>query len=136
MRRSLITSFLVVISLMAGCGAISIPTATGDNPSLVLQVDCGIYGVAFVKTQYGTGEEQRTLLGRNKKTQSVGGLEYFENKYGSAPGDPEATLTVKVLPTRGTCTTTLTDFESGNVLIEENTAGHVTLEAIVPAIEN
>ena len=100
-----------------------------------MQVDCGEDGVAGVHVKYGTGPDQDVLIGRNPRTLSVDGLEMFSSNYGTDPGYPDANLVVTTSPTRGTCKTTLTDYNSGDIIAERETAGKVTLRAVVSAGE-
>ena len=114
----------------------AIPVVTGPDASIVVLVDCGDDGVAGVHVKYGTGPDSDVLIGRNPTTRSVGGLDTFSSNYGTEPGFDDATLTVTTSPTRGTCKTTLTDYNSGDVIAERETAGKVTLGAIVSAKES
>ncbi|MGN0100746.1 MAG: hypothetical protein ACI39C_07385 [Dietzia sp.] len=110
--------------------------ATGTDPGFVLQVDCGVDGVANVTTTYGTsGDSTNTyLVGRNPVTRGAGGIERLDTRFGTTEGLGEAPLTIVVEPTTGTCNTILTDVESGDVVAERSSAGKTTVEGIVPAM--
>jgi hypothetical protein len=108
-------------------------TATGSDPSITVNVDCGDEGVANVTVSYGTGPTQTVLVGRNPTSQAVGSVRTFSQNYGTAPGFEDSHLTVTTAPTKGTCKTTLTDYESGNVLADRETAGKATFSAVVPS---
>src|SRR6476646_5656691 len=99
----------------------AIPVVTGPDASIVVLVDCGDDGVAGVHVKYGTGPDSDVLIGRNPTTRSVGGLDTFSSNYGTEPGFDDATLT---------------DYNSGDVIAERETAGKVTLGAIVSAKES
>ncbi|MFC7618301.1 hypothetical protein ACFQV2_37960 [Actinokineospora soli] len=71
------------------------------------------------------------LVGRNPTTLAVGGQSSFSGTYATAPGYGDGTLTITTAPTRGTCTTTLTDYDAGTVLVEKRSAGKVALTAVV-----
>jgi hypothetical protein len=117
----------------------AVPVVTGSNgsdASVVVLVDCGEDGVAGVHVRYGTGPDEDVLIGRNPTTRSVGGLDTFSSNYGTMPDYPDTNLTVTTSPSRGTCKTTLTDYNSGDVIAERETAGKVTLGAIVSAKES
>lgn len=106
------------------------PTVAGSDASVVVQVDCGTDGVAGVNIVYGTHASD-VLVGRSPTTLSVGGMETFSSTYGTGPGFGDALLTVTTEPTSGTCKTTLTNYNSGDVLGERETAGRVVLKAVV-----
>ncbi|OZE77255.1 hypothetical protein CH305_18640 [Rhodococcus sp. 15-649-2-2] len=133
MKRTLIVAAGAL--LMAGCSSSEpeIPTVTGPDASIVATVDCGDDGVAGVSASYGTGGVKETLIGRNPTTQLAGGQESFSSTYGTREGMDDATLSVTTSPTRGTCTTTLTDYDSGEVLVQKETSGKATVEAVISA---
>lgn len=141
MKRTIVAAALALTGLaLAGCSssddeASTIPTVTtvnGEDASVVAQVDCGDDGVANVTATYGSTKKE-TLVGRNSTTQSAGGVDTFSNQYGTMPGNGDATLTVLTQPTRGTCMTTLTDYNTGDVIAERETAGKVELSVVVRA---
>lgn len=131
-----------LIAIITGCSnsyvaapppsAPAIPIVTYPS-SIAATVDCGDDGVANVDAEYGTGAPTRVLVGRNATTQAAGGQTSFSRNYGTAAGYSDSTLTVTTAPTRGTCTTTLTDYDTGNVLAQQESAGRVSLTAIVRA---
>jgi hypothetical protein len=94
-------------------------------------VDCGSDGVANVNVRYGTGVDDDFLVGRNSTTIGVGGRAALSNHYGTQQGSGAATLTVTTRPTTGMCDTSLTDYESGNVVAQRKSAGQVILNVIV-----
>ena len=55
----------------------------------------------------------------------------FRGRYGIVLGFADATLTVTTSPTHGTCTTTLTNRSSGDVIAKRETTNEVTLTAVV-----
>lgn len=107
-----------------------VPELRGTDPSLVAQVDCGDDGVANVNVQYGVTNRD-TLVGRNPTTLQAGGSASFSSNYGLGRGDANVLFTIMTSPTRGTCKTTLTDYNSGEVIAEKETAGRVTLKVIL-----
>ncbi|GAF47202.1 hypothetical protein [Rhodococcus wratislaviensis] len=113
----------------------AVPTVSGSDASVVVQVDCGDDGVASVKVSYGgnSSDGGGVLVGRNPTTQAAGGLATFSRQYGTDVGFDDATLSVTTSPTTGTCTTTLTDYNSGEVLSQRETAGRAVVEAVVSA---
>jgi hypothetical protein len=111
----------------------AVPTVAGSDASVVVLVDCGDDGVANVNVAYGTAPASTVLVGRNPTTLAAGGVETFSSNYGTRPGFDDANLTVTTSPTRGTCKTTLTDYNSGDIIGERETAGKVTLKAVVSA---
>lgn len=132
------TAVLIVLGLaISGCafqGASApggIPRASGDDHSISAQVDCGEEGVANVRVEYGVTDDT-VLVGRPALTQSAGGQENFDVKYGNTPEGFDEVLTLTTEPTTGTCTTTLTDYESGNVMAEKSTSGKAVVTAVVP----
>lgn len=134
-----VTIATAAVLVTAGCASSEkpaseppVPTATPPNASIAVEVDCGTDGVANVVVSYGTGPDETTLVGRNPTTLAAGGVETFSSKYGTAAGFDDAPLTVTTSPTRGTCKTTITDYNSGNVLGERETAGRAILKAVVP----
>lgn len=106
------------------------PILHGSDATLIAQVDCGDDGVANVHVVYGE-IDKTTLIGRNDTTLTVGGAPYFDERYGISDGYKNLDFTITTSPTRGTCTTTLTDDESGDVIAERQSAGKVKLEAIL-----
>lgn len=109
--------------------ATATPSVTYPN-SVAATVDCGDDGVANVSVKFGLVADN-VLIGRNPTTLGAGGQSSFSMKYGTSQGLGDATLVVSTAPTRGTCTTTLTDYDGGKVLAEQKSAGKVTLTAIV-----
>jgi hypothetical protein len=94
-------------------------------------VDCGEDGVAGVRVKYGLTDDD-VLIGRNPITRSSGGLKTFSSKYGTEDSDhSDRDLTVTTSLTEGTCKTTLTDYNNGKIISERETAGKVTLKAVI-----
>ncbi|QEM46100.1 hypothetical protein [Mycolicibacterium grossiae] len=82
---------------------------------------------------YGTGPEIHRLVGKNPTTRAAGGVATVSENFSTDVGFPDSNLAVTTAPTRGTCTTRLTDYVSGNVLGERTTAGLAKLYAVVPS---
>ncbi|MBM4492139.1 hypothetical protein GS445_07825 [Rhodococcus hoagii] len=121
--------------VLSSCGSSSSEPAeqtkvAGNDASVVAQVDCGDDGVANVTVSYGSTKKE-TLVGRNETTRSAGGVDTFSNQYGTRAGMGDATLAVLTQPTRGTCKTTLTDYNSGNIIGERETAGKAELSVVI-----
>ena len=136
MRRLIVGGFAALaLTACSSQSSAAIPVVTGPHgeANVVVLVDCGEDGVANVHVEYGTGPDRDVLIGRNSTTRSVGGLETFSSNYGTDPSFGDANLTVTTSPTRGTCKTTLTDYNSGDIIAERETAGKVTLRAVVSA---
>jgi hypothetical protein len=102
----------------------------GSDPTLVAQADCGEDGVANVHIVYGT-VDQKVLVGRNPTTQAAGGSKSFSSNYGMGRGDENVLFTITTEPTTGTCKTTLTDYDSGDVIAEKETSGRATLQVLL-----
>lgn len=136
MKLLLFTSCLCAVAVIAtGCGKTaddSVPVAAGPNASVVAQVDCGDDGVANVTVTYGSTKKD-TLVGRNSTTRSAGGVPTYSNQFGISPEFGDTTLTMLTQPTRGTCTSTLTDYNTGDVVAERETAGKAELSVVVQA---
>lgn len=135
-RRLLVAAIAVcAAAALSSCSSDkepSIPQATGPDPGLVLQVDCGDTGIGVVKISYGTSDTE--LLVGQTAAPSEQTVDTLSRRYGLLDEDTEgATLVVSTKPTRGTCKTSLTDYNSGDVLGEKETAGKVELSAFVPA---
>lgn len=115
-------------ALVAGCGEKGEdgpPKLEGKDATLVAQADCGEDGVANVRVKYGQIDESR-LIGRNAVTRTFGkGSDKFDSRYGS-DGTPDL-FAITTDPTTGTCTTTLTNGDNGEVLAEKKSAGRVEL---------
>jgi hypothetical protein len=111
----------------------SIPSVTYPN-SIAATVDCGDDGVANVNVQYGIAAPTRVLVGRNPTTLAVGGTTSYSGHFATMPNIGDGTLIVTTAPTRGICTTTLTDYDAGKVLVEQSSAGKVSLTVIVRAV--
>ena len=111
----------------------AVPTVTGSDASVVVLVDCGEDGVASIDVAYGPGPAKNVLVGRNPTTLAAGGVKTFSSNYDTEPGFDDATLTVTTTPTRGTCMTSLTDYNSGDIIGERLTAGKVMLKAVISA---
>ncbi|MFE4501706.1 hypothetical protein ACFRFQ_17780 [Rhodococcus sp. NPDC056743] len=136
--RRLLFATSIVVSVAAALTACSsgedssVPKATGPDAGVILLVDCGEDGVGVVKVSYGVVDDE-FMVGRNSTTQSIGGYKTLSRNYGSSDDGDGATLTVSTNPTRGTCATSLTDENGGEILAEKETAGKVELSAFVPA---
>ena len=119
---------------LSGCGGDKgdgTPTLEGKDPTLVAQADCGTDGVANVRVKYDQIDDT-FLIGRNELTKSLGGgTDTFDRRYGIDDNSKNLRFTITTDPTRGTCKTTLTDGEKGDVLAEKSSAGKVELSVIV-----
>lgn len=126
------TGALVLVSSLAlvACGSTpddaGVPELHGPDASLIAQVDCGEAGVANVNVTYGELNEDE-LIGRT----SIGGSETFDSRYGIADGYSNVLFTITTRPTTGTCTTTLTDDETGDVVATKTSAGTARLQAML-----
>lgn len=123
----------VAVAGVSGCGqhveGPSVPSLHGPNAGLVAQADCGEDGVANVHVVYGQVDENQ-LIGRSPITLSLGGgIESFDKRYGT-DGKGDYSFTITTSPTKGTCTTTLTDDDTGDVLATKTTAGTARLEVL------
>ena len=126
-KRALLST-LAMAGGLAGCSsADGTPVIAGDKPTVVVQADCGQDGVANVRVTFGEVDD-RFLIGRNDVTKTVGGgSDNFDRRYSLAAGYDTVPLTVTTDPTRGTCTTTLTDERTGDVVAQRETAGMAAL---------
>lgn len=107
------------------------PTLRGKDATLIAQVDCGEDGVANVHILYGQIDKSY-LIGRNAITLGVGeGTETFDQRYGIDEQSRNLPFSITTSPTTGTCTTTLTDDESGKVLATKSTAGKAKLQVVL-----
>lgn len=135
-RLLLATSIAVsVTAALTACSSSedsSTPKATGPDAGVILLVDCGEDGVGVVKVSYGVVDDE-FMVGRNPTTLSIGGYKTLSRNYGASDDGEGATLTVSTQPTRGTCSTSLTDDNSGDILAEKETAGKAELSAFLPA---
>jgi hypothetical protein len=129
---SIAVSVATVVSSCSSEKEPSIPKATGPNASIALEVDCGTDGVGVVDITYGVTSKQ-VMVARNVTSRSVGAIEKFSNKYGASDDGVDATLTVSTRPTTGTCKTSLTDYNSGDILAEKETAGKAEFTVLVPS---
>lgn len=145
MPRGFAVLALVIAGFLAGCGggtpsgagttattksAPDVPELAGSDPTLAATVDCGDEGVANVEISYGEIGEQ-VLVGRNPTTQAVGGQKAFSAHYGLGRGDENVMFVITTSPTRGSCRTTVTDYDSGDVIVDKETAGRATLRVLV-----
>lgn len=135
MKRTIMVCGAGFALVLAGCSSsdneTGTPTVTGPDASIVATVDCGDDGVANVRSAYGTGEPREQLIGRNSTTSGAGGSKTYSSSFGTQSGMGEATLSITTSPTKGTCTTTLTDYNGGDVLVQKETSGEVTVEAVI-----
>lgn len=105
----------------------STPTVSGTNPTVTVQAECDEDGVANVAIKFGEVDD-KFLIGKNAITQTfAGGRKKVDRSYQLASGYEEVPLTVTTSPTTGTCRTVITDYESGNVVAERDTAGKAEL---------
>lgn len=119
---------------ISGCGSaksegVGVPTLSGSDASLTAQVDCGDDGVTDVHVTYGK-VDTHVLIGKNPLTQAVGGSATFDNNYGIGANDSNVSFTITTSPTRGTCKTTLTNYNTGDVIAEKTSAGKAELKAL------
>ena len=135
MNRTAAAAFAALTLLLpiAACSkntAPSVPTLNGTDATLIAQVDCGETGVAGVTIEFGDLDDEY-LVGRPPLTQAVGGIEALDRRYGISDGYQDVMFTIATDPTTGTCTTVLTDADSGDVLAEKSSAGTARLEVMV-----
>jgi predicted transcriptional regulator len=120
---------LISAVLLTGCsqGKDAVPTIAGSDPVAVVQADCGQDGVANVHLDYGKWNDD-FLIGRNAVTKTIaGGEDNFEKRLSLSGDVDELPLTVTTDPTTGTCKTTITNDETGDVVMERQTAGKAVL---------
>lgn len=121
----------LIVTDQSSKGDDSVPKLAGADASLIAQADCGDDGVANVHVSYGMIDDDY-LIGRNATTLTIGeGSENFDRRYGISDGYSNLPFTITTSPTTGTCTTTLTDDKTGDVLAEKTSAGKITLTAIM-----
>ncbi|WP_131828901.1 hypothetical protein [Mycolicibacterium conceptionense] len=111
-----------------------VPELRGADPTLSATVDCGEDGVANVRVAYGE-IDNKYLVGRNPTTQMAGGQSTFSSHYSLGRGDENVMFNIVTSPTRGTCKTTLTDYDSGDVIVEKETSGKATLKVLLTGKE-
>lgn len=134
-RLALIATALPL--LLVGCGnngPASI-TASGEDPSVLLEVECDDGGVTAVAASYGgPGNEFSTLVGDDPGVEVLGGVKSLSRDYGgmSHVQEDQALLTVDVAPAKGTCTVRLTAEPNGETLMRKTEEDRdFTLEATV-----
>ncbi|MFZ2243068.1 MAG: hypothetical protein WAV90_26525 [Gordonia amarae] len=134
-------AIFVVLSVLASAGCAHdstenasttppTPTISGQDASVIAQVDCGEDGVANVHIQWGV-VDKHVLVGRNPTTKLAGGIDRLQSNYAISPGYSNALFTITTRPTTGTCTTSITDYEAGEVVAEKASAGQVILKAVL-----
>jgi hypothetical protein len=132
MRGKQLTIVLGATALVAGavigCSqAGGTPVIAGDKPTVVVQADCGQDGVANVRINFGQVDD-KFLIGRNAVTKNIGGgSDNLDRRYSLAAGYDTVPLTVTTDPTTGTCKTTLTNDDTGDVVAQKETAGKAEL---------
>ena len=143
-RVAAVAVFVFVTVMLAGCGgsptasvssttttesAPTVPTLGGIYAHLVAEVDCGVDGVADVHIEFGKVDDH-ILVGRNPTTQSIGGQQRFSMNYGVSAGSSNVPFTITTSPTTGTCITTLTNYNTGDIIGQKETAGRARLKVI------
>jgi hypothetical protein len=108
------------------------PSSVEDTPevtgTVVVTVDCGDEGVADVKVMNRATKLADALVGRNPRTQAAGGRPIFSEHYEGQAGSLEALLIVTTSPTYGSCKTTLTNYQTGELIAQRESTGQVILE--------
>ena len=94
-------------------------------------VDCGQDGAARVRVAYGDLVDN-ALVSRTIAAQRRDVVPVFSKNYGgiypaSKPGD----FIITTMPTSGVCKTMLTNYVSGDIIEQRETAGSATLRATV-----
>lgn len=126
-------------SVCVGCGTSTpqaVTTTTTTSPAanesasiLSAVVDCGQDGAAQVRVAYGkftkTQLVSRALAGHRPDAVPV----YSENFGGVNPAPKPFDFIITTMPTSGACKTTLTNYVSGDVISQRETAGAATLRA-------
>jgi hypothetical protein len=107
------------------------PAANESAAILSAVVDCGQDGAAQVRVAYGkftkTTLVSRALAGHRPDASAV----FSENFGGINPATKPFDFIITTMPTSGVCKTTLTNYVSGNVIGQRETAGAATLRATV-----
>lgn len=105
------------------------PDVWGGDGARVL-IDCGQDGVANASIEFGKVHEE-ILVGGDPETLAAGGVATYERVFGVFDPPAAVPLVVTTVPTRGTCTTTLSNGINGEVLAKETSSEEVTLTVVI-----
>lgn len=108
----------------------AIPTVSGSKATVVAQVDCGEDGVANVEVVFGK-IDNKVLVGRNPTTQAIGGSKTFSQLYGMGDGNLDQTFTLGTAPTTGTCKSSITNYDTGEIIAQKESAGRSVLKVVL-----
>ncbi|MGX9669902.1 hypothetical protein [Mycobacterium sp. HM-7] len=106
------------------------PTVSGANATVAAQVDCGEDGVANVEVVFGKVDD-KVLVGRNPTTRAVGGAKTFDQHYSIGAGYQDLTFTLGTAPTTGTCKASITNYDTGEVIAQKESAGRSVLKVVL-----
>ncbi len=106
-----------------------VPTINGPSATLSAVVDCGPDGAAQVRVAYGRFTKTK-LVSRALAAHRPDAIFVFSENYGREdPAAPPSDFIITTTPTSGVCKTTLTNYMTGDVIAQRETAGFVMLRA-------
>ncbi|WP_235581616.1 hypothetical protein [Rhodococcus sp. Leaf278] len=135
-RRGLVGLIAVVVSV-AGCTVddTAVPTVSGPDAAIVATVECGDDGAATVRTTFGSRDEQEVLVTKAVESESEEAVPVYSEDFDAEGVTSESELTILTSPTRGVCTTALTDRATGRVMVQVTGPAPETVEGLVRSSE-
>lgn len=98
---------------------------------MVATVDCGDDGAATVRATFGSRDTEELSVAKSPEIASAATVPTYSDEFRTEDGANESALTIWTSPTRGVCTTALTDRATGNVLVQVTGPAAETVEGLV-----
>lgn len=136
-RRPGLVGLIAVVVSVAGCTVddTAVPTVSGPDAAIVATVECGDDGAATVRTTFGSRDEQEVLVTKAVESESEEAVPVYSEDFDAEGGTTESELTILTSPTRGVCTTALTDRATGRVMVQVTGPAPETVEGLVRSSE-
>ncbi|OZE93065.1 hypothetical protein CH302_23490 [Rhodococcus sp. 15-2388-1-1a] len=128
-----LAAFITVALPVAGCTVddTAVPTVGGPDAVMVATVDCGDDGAATVRATFGSRDTEELSVAKAPAIASADTVPIYSDEFRAEDGANESALTIWTSPTRGVCTTALTDPATGNVLVQVTSPAAETVEGLV-----
>lgn len=122
---------------VAGCTVddTAVPTVSGSDAAIVATVECGDDGAATVRATFGSRDEQEVLVTKAAVSVPEEAVPVYSEDFGAEGETADSELTIVTSPTRGVCTTALTDRATGRVMVQVTSPAPETVEGIVRSSE-
>lgn len=109
----------------------AVPTVDGPDAAIIATVECGDDGGATVRSSFGSRDSSEVLVSKAMGSTPDATVPIYTEAFEAESGVAESELTIRTSPTRGVCTTALTDRATGRVMVQVTGPAPETVDGIV-----